>query len=164
MVTETPIKEELVEDIEQPFNPGKHLRKLQKGWYLDVKWRLVWALDDCQRQGYALIYHTEVLHREEAYALVKAEVQIVDTSRLVQGPNFEKAYPLVRRATAHGSETFKDFTDFLEKAETKALGRALAMVGYGTQFTDEMDEGGRIADSPVDSPKLLPAMTFNVKK
>ena len=42
-----------------------------------------------------------------------------------------------------------------EKAETKAVGRALAMLGYGTQFAaDELDEGERIADTPIDrTPK-----------
>jgi hypothetical protein len=38
------------------------------------------------------------------------------------------------------------------KAETKAVGRALAMLGYGTQFAPEMDEGERIVDSPVAKP------------
>ncbi len=53
-------------------------------------------------------------------------------------------------ATATGSETKKDFEDFLEKAETKAVGRALAMLGYGTQFTgEELCEGNRIVDSPI---------------
>ena len=37
-----------------------------------------------------------------------------------------------------------------EKAETKAVGRALAMLGYGTQFAPELDEGERIVDSPVE--------------
>ncbi len=39
----------------------------------------------------------------------------------------------------------------LEKAQTKSLGRALAAVGYGSQFTDEeFNEGERIVDSPVE--------------
>ena len=58
-------------------------------------------------------------------------------------------------STGHGSESAKDFGDYLEKAETKAVGRALAMLGFGTQFAaDELDEGERIVDSPVDrTPK-----------
>lgn len=31
----------------------------------------------------------------------------------------------------------------------KAVGRALAMLGYGTQFAPELDEGDRIVDSPI---------------
>jgi hypothetical protein len=38
----------------------------------------------------------------------------------------------------------------MEKAETGAIGRALALIGYGTQFcADELDEGDRIVDAPV---------------
>ena len=50
----------------------------------------------------------------------------------------------------YGSETAKDFGDYAEKASTKSLGRALAMLGYGTQFAAEMDEGERVVDSPVE--------------
>lgn len=57
---------------------------------------------------------------------------------------------VIRRAKATKSETSKGFPDFIEKAETGALGRCLAMLGYGTQFTaDELDEGDRLADSPI---------------
>lgn len=46
-------------------------------------------------------------------------------------------------------ETLEGFGDFIEKAETGAIGRALALVGFGTQFcADELDEGPRLADSP----------------
>jgi hypothetical protein len=56
-----------------------------------------------------------------------------------------------QKCAGHGSESKRDFGDFIEKAETKAVGRALAMLGYGTQFTAaEFDEGERIVDSPVD--------------
>lgn len=48
-----------------------------------------------------------------------------------------------------GSETGSDFGDYIEKAYTKAYGRALAALGYGTQFVgDEFDEGSRIVDAP----------------
>ena len=54
-------------------------------------------------------------------------------------------------ASAHGSETKRDFGDYFEKAETKAVGRALAYAGYGTQYVgEELDEGERIVDSPVE--------------
>lgn len=36
------------------------------------------------------------------------------------------------------------------KAATKALGRALAGLSYGTQFAPELDEKQRIVDSPVE--------------
>jgi len=53
-------------------------------------------------------------------------------------------------ATAHKKETEIGFPDYIEKAETGAVGRALAMCGYGTLQAPEFDEGVRIADSPVE--------------
>ncbi len=54
-------------------------------------------------------------------------------------------------ATGTKSEKAASFADFLEKAETGAIGRALAALGYGTQFAgDEFDERHRIVDAPVD--------------
>jgi hypothetical protein len=57
-------------------------------------------------------------------------------------------------ATARKKETEIGFPDYIEKAETGAVGRALAMCGYGTLQAPEFDEGDRLADAPVgDSPK-----------
>jgi hypothetical protein len=60
-------------------------------------------------------------------------------------------------STAHKFEDRAGFADFREKAETGAIGRALAMVGFGTQFcADELDEGERLADSPVTPVRVAP--------
>jgi hypothetical protein len=59
-----------------------------------------------------------------------------------------------KSATATKRETKKDFSDHTEKAETSAVGRALAMLGYGTQFAlSDLDEGNRLADSPLSDIK-----------
>lgn len=47
-------------------------------------------------------------------------------------------------AVAHGSETFGDFKDFAEKAETKSVGRALVYLGYSS----DADEGQAPAPAP----------------
>ena len=52
-------------------------------------------------------------------------------------------------ATARKKETEAGFPDYIEKAETGAVGRALAMCGYGTLQAPEFDEGERLADSPI---------------
>jgi hypothetical protein len=56
-------------------------------------------------------------------------------------------------ATAYGSETLKGFpTGWIEKAETVAVGRALAAAGFGTQFAlaDFHDhDHAKLADAPV---------------
>lgn len=53
-------------------------------------------------------------------------------------------------ATARKKETEIGFPDYIEKAETGAVGRALAMCGYGTLQAPEFDEQERLADSPVE--------------
>ena len=52
-------------------------------------------------------------------------------------------------ATARKKETEVGFPDYIEKAETGAIGRALAMCGYGTLQAPEFDEQDRLADAPV---------------
>ena len=42
------------------------------------------------------------------------------------------------------------FLHVVGKAETGAVGRALAMCGYGTLQAPEFDEGERIADAPLE--------------
>jgi hypothetical protein len=53
-------------------------------------------------------------------------------------------------ATARKKETEIGFPDYIEKAETGAIGRALAMCGYGTLQAPEFDEQDRLADTPVE--------------
>lgn len=73
--------------------------------------------------------------------------------------NTEKKYVIFRAmvkdesgrviATATKAESRNGFTDYLEKAETGAVGRALALCGYGTQFAPELNEAHRIVDAAV---------------
>ena len=56
-------------------------------------------------------------------------------------------------ATARKKETEVGFPDYIEKAETGAIGRALAMCGYGTLQAPEFDESDRLADTPVEKTK-----------
>lgn len=58
-------------------------------------------------------------------------------------------------ATARKKETEVGFADYIEKAETGAVGRALAMCGYGTLQAPEFDEEERLADSPIEKAKTL---------
>ena len=55
------------------------------------------------------------------------------------------------------SETAAGFQDHLEKSETGAIGRALALCGFGTQFAPEFDEGDRLADSPLPAKQTQSA-------
>jgi hypothetical protein len=112
------------------FDPRPHLMKLKGKDYLPVAARIQWLHNDCAT--YTIL--TERIESTDTYALFRATVTL----------------PTGSTATGWGSETKADFTDFMEKAETKALGRALAHLGFGTAFALELDEGGSAADTPVE--------------
>jgi hypothetical protein len=126
------------------FEPAEHLTRLQGKDYLEVKWRLVWF-----RKAAPLgSIETECLYHDHERALFRATVRM-NTIQMDDG-SLVKDVPCV--ATGHGSEHVKDFRDYIEKAETKAIGRALAALGFGTQFAPDIDDGsggGRVVDSPV---------------
>lgn len=121
------------------FNPREHLIDLKGKEYLQVMWRLVWFRDE--KPGWCIDTRLEQL--TDNHAVFSAKIYDENGAQ---------------KAAGYGSEGVKDFKDFIEKAETKAVGRALAMLGYGTRFAPEMDEGDRIVDSPV-KPKFKNAET-----
>ena len=57
------------------------------------------------------------------------------------------------RVIAEGMKTewSENFGDFLEKAETGAIARALAVAGYGTETALDLDDGAE-GDRPADAP------------
>ncbi|CAA9577997.1 MAG: Phage protein [uncultured Thermomicrobiales bacterium] len=122
----------VVKTTDRSFEPARHLTRINGAEYLEVKWRLVWL-----RESHPdAVIATELHHVDERQAIFKATVTI----------------PGGGSATGWGSESPGDFRDFLEKAETKALGRALAALGFGTQFCPDFDFGSdqqRVVDSPV---------------
>lgn len=143
------------------FNAAEHLRQIKSGQglsdYLDVKWRLVWFREQCP-QGTIDTEETAIdLDRE---VTVERDVWDKQAKQYRTIKKTAKGYARFRavvtdgkggRATATGSECAADFPEYIEKAETKAVGRALAMLGFGTQFTaSELSENGRIVDSPVE--------------
>ncbi len=114
------------------FNPAEHMISLKGKEYLQVMWRLVWFREECPLWSIDTQF---VSHDTETkHAVFRAVI------------SDENGVP---KSSAYGSESARDFGDYIEKAETKAVGRALAMLGYGTQFSPELDEGERIVDSPV---------------
>ena len=117
------------------FDPKEHLMSLKGKDYLQVMWRLVWFRED-----------------KPLWSIETEPVQLTDTGARFRATIKDETGRTVQ--TGYGSETARDFGDFYEKAETKAVGRALAMLGYGTQFTAlELDEWERIVDSPAEVRK-----------
>jgi hypothetical protein len=125
------VEESRVTDKE--FDPSRYLTKVGKSDYLEVKWRLVWLRE---RHPDAEV-STELVSHSDQGAIFRARVAI----------------PGGGSATGYGSETYADYRDYIEKAETKSLGRALAALGFGTQFSAHEfggeAEAGRIVDAPV---------------
>src|SRR5260221_564714 len=149
------------------FNPNEHLIQIPskdgKKDYLPVQWRLVWFRLLCP-QGTIDTEELEVDNDRECEAEISAWNQ--ETRRSEKVLKVAKGYARYRavvtdgkggRASATKTERMVDFDDFVEKAETGAVGRALAMLGYGTQFAMiEFDEGERIVDAPVARPATKP--------
>jgi len=114
------------------FNPKDHLRKISGNDYLDVKWRVMW-FREVQATGRI---DTELVNLDPL--LVKATVYNSEGLQLATGHGGANAGS--KRVVWSGRE--------FEKAETAAIGRALAHAGYGTQFTD--NDSDYLADSPVE--------------
>jgi hypothetical protein len=131
------------------FNVRRYLIRVRGGQeYLPVAARLAWFRDE--HPDWSI--ETEPIHLDVERQVVVFRAVVKDTSgRII--------------ATATKMETGSDFTDFVEKAETGSIGRALALCGYGTQFAPELSEGeldeGRaaFADSPLPirgEPAIVP--------
>lgn len=116
------------------FNPAEHLMNLKGKQYLQVMWRLVWFREE-----------------HPLWNIDTKLEQLTDTNAVFSAKISDETG--AQKASGYGSECDKDFRDYIEKAETKAIGRALAMLGYGTQFAPELDEGDQIVDSPVQGGK-----------
>lgn len=101
------------------FDPSRHLTKISGSDYLAVKWRLLWL----RQEHPDAVIDTELMAHADQMAIFRARVTL----------------PGGGSATGWGSETYGDFRDYLEKAESKALGRALAALGYGTQFAGDSE-------------------------
>lgn len=122
--------------------------------YLPVLWRLVW-FRELYPNG---TIDTEMVHLDLDRHY---EIEVVywengkRKTKMKHGNGYACFKAIVAtgeggRATGHKKENAANFGDFEEKAETGSIGRALAALGFGTQFTDEeFAEGERLADSPV---------------
>jgi hypothetical protein len=129
----------------QPFAPQDHLIKIpwrvktaSGAWetvyddYLEVKFRLVMFRE---KYPHGRITTEEVcVDLDRGYARSKATIEDGEGGL----------------ATGYGTETKAGFADYCERSETRALGRALAVMGFGTQFVGaDLSEGEHIVDAPV---------------
>ena len=147
-----PVKADSLKQINHSiFDPMKYMLKLPKTkkiklangqikWeqtesdYLPVAARIAWFRRE--HPDWSIITKTEQLANKAV--VMKATIKDV-SGRII--------------ATARKKETEIGFADYIEKAETGAVGRALAMCGYGTLQAPEFDESERLADAPVERSK-----------
>jgi hypothetical protein len=117
-----------------PENLRKYLIKMQGGkLYMPVAYRIVWFRDELGDEWGIRTKLIEGGH-EAGFATVHAEI-VNPEGRVI--------------ASGMKTESKQDFAaGWTEKAESGSIGRALGFMGFGTQFTPELDEGSRIVDSP----------------
>lgn len=127
------------------FDPQRYTVRLKQGGdYLPVQARVAWMR--VERPTWGIL--TEFLVLNDDYAVAKATITD-DTGRTIsQGCKREDG---------------RHFGDYAEKAETGAIGRALANAGFGTLFAlnpnDRPEyESGRIVDGPVERYDEQPAV------
>lgn len=114
------------------------LEEFDGGLYLKVQHRIRWFREE-HPDGRI---ETEIVELTPEASIVRATIWVVTS----KGEYVKLANACKREDKAH-------FPDYLEAAETGSIGRALALCGFGTQFTSELDEKDRIADAPVITPK-----------
>jgi hypothetical protein len=115
-----------------PVNPADFLINLKGKPYLPVAGRI--AIIRGEAKPYSIKTTPLQIDMEAGFAVFQAEVWL-DGILLGMGTK---------------QESKRDFPDFLEKAETGAIGRALAISGFGTIYAlQDFDEGERLADAPV---------------
>lgn len=130
------------------------------GLYLPVRRRIVWMRGEITpHPGWTIDTVAEDVTKgtfkggkvEGGYARYRANV-FDETGRLI--------------GTGTKTEYSERFMDFVEKAETGAIGRALAVAGFGTEAAIDIDEGldqERLADAPVSrsisiTPSAMPGL------
>jgi hypothetical protein len=114
------------------FDPKKYLINLKGKEYLPVSARLIWFRQE--HPDWSIVTTPVEINMEKNFAIFSATIMNAEGKIIATGTKME---------------TIKDFGDFLEKAETGSVGRALAMCGFGTQFAPEFAEGNRLADAPM---------------
>lgn len=104
---------------QQPFDPNQFLSKVKGQDYLEVKHRIAWMRSEFPEAN----IETELVSHADGRAIMRASVVL----------------PSGGSATGWGSETAGNFENYIEKAETKSIGRALTALGYGTPTVDHDD-------------------------
>lgn len=119
------------------FDPAAHLTEHRGRKVLEVRWRLLWL----RAEHPDARIETEEIDSGEDWVKFRATVGLSDGGG----------------ATGHALGVRQDAAPgWYETAETKALGRALAALGYGTQYATEFDTDTAGAPGPAETPIEFP--------
>jgi hypothetical protein len=135
------------------FDPNKYMLKLPKtkkviGDNGMVKW------EKTETDYLPVAARIAWFRREHPLWSIITEVEQLADKSVVMKANIKDMLGTVI-ATARKKETEIGFPDYIEKAETGSIGRALAMCGYGTLQAPEFDEQERLADAPIEKSKPI---------
>lgn len=120
------------------FNPNDHMMSLKGKQYLPVNARVAWFREEHPDWAIFTSFAAELSGSD--FTTFRCDIHD-NTGRII--------------ATAHKTEHKAHFPDNNEKAETGAIGRALALCGYGTLFAQELETPEtpagdlRIVDAPI---------------
>ena len=118
------------------FDPTEYMTKVSNKPYLQVNARVLWFRND-NPAGRIVTDHVQI----DPFPVMRASVYNDDGVLL---------------ATGYGSAQVSGKTVYsgreIEKAETAAIGRALAAAGYGTLSALDEDTDGQPADAPAQAP------------
>ena len=132
------------------FNPKEHFLNLKGKPYLPVAARIAWMREE--HPQWAIITNFIPDMSGSDFATFRAEIR-------------DQSGDII--ATAHKTEHEKHFPDYREKSETGAIGRAVALCGYGTLFAQELEEPTtplgdlRIVDAPQEPRRTTSAKPAN---
>lgn len=112
------------------FNPKQYVTMLKNKPYLETRWRIVWM----RKKHPNWSIDTELISADPVF--MKAVIRNEDGFIIATGHG--SANDPTGRAVWTGRA--------IEKAETAAIGRALAHAGFGTQFMES--DSDHLADSP----------------
>lgn len=133
------------------FDPNKYMLKLPKTRKVSLPNGQV-RLEKTETDYLPVAARIAWFRKDNPYWSIVTEVeQLADKAVVMKATIKDMLGTII--ATARKKETEIGFPDYIEKAETGAIGRALAMCGYGTLQAPEFDEQDRLADAPVEKAK-----------
>ena len=130
------------------FNPNKYMLKLPKTKKMKLSNGLV-KYEQTETDYLPVAARVAWFRREHPdWSIITKTTQLANKAVVMKAIIKNAKGRII--ATARKKETEIGFPDYIEKAEKGAVGRALAMCGYGTLQAPEFGEGERIADSPIE--------------